>query len=265
MFVFSFSACGQSEVLSSGSYSTQIEKIAAGSTCASYSWKGRGQAPIGYVKGMALTFGRSMCRYWSTGAAPALIMMEGDTHSSAYDAITYYRKTFKSMKIPVVSSDFNTMRAVYTLAMGLGMRESSGNYCEGWDKSAGSHRPSSAGEAGPFQTSYDSIGAADELTYLYSEYLGSTNRCMTDIWKEGVSCVQQDPLGNGAGAAYQKFTKACPAFAAEYAMTLLRRLRAHWGPIIRKEAEVKGACYNMLAQVQSIVQNDPAGACAELL
>lgn len=260
----SFSGVAQSEFLTTDSYVKQIETLAASSSCASYAWKERGVAPVSYVKGVALAFGRSVCRMSSTAAGPAKIMSEADTGAPDIDAISYYRKTFNKLKMPVNVAGVETMRAEYTLLMGLGMRESSGKYCEGWDTTAGTHRPSETGEAGAFQVSYDSIIYSPELTNLYKEYKAAPQRCMLAVWQDGVTCDPQDVLGTGDGADYQKFNKICPAFTAEYATTLLRLQRGHWGPIVRKEAEVKTTCYALLGQVEKLVQGDMKNACAEL-
>jgi hypothetical protein len=64
-------------------------------------------------------------------------------------------------------------------------------------------------------------------------------------------------LGTGAGATYQAFNKSCPAFATEYAMTMLRLQRSHYGPINRREAEVVQSCNVMLKKVQDLVNADP--------
>jgi hypothetical protein len=71
-------------------------------------------------------------------------------------------------------------------------------------------------------------------------------------------------LGTGAGADYQVFNKACPAFATEYAMTMLRVQRSHYGPINRLEAEVIPACNQLLLNVQELVNRDPQGACQDI-
>lgn len=152
----------------------------------------------------------------------------------------------------------------FTIGLGLGMRESSGAYCVGWDTSAGSRRPSSAGEAGVFQTSYDSINASPVLRKLYDEYRSAPERCYLDTFKEGAQCRAQSILGTGAGAEFQAFNKSCPAFATEYAMVLLRVLRSHFGPINRRAAELRPECDAMLSDVQRVVERDPASVCAEL-
>jgi hypothetical protein len=246
-----------------GAYVDQIKQIAANSSCSNYSWKNRGRAPSGYIKGMALTYARSLCRA-KASASVGLLLSAASTGNTAKDALAHYASTFAKIPIGITTQSGETLRALYTLGLGLGMRESSGVYCEGWDRSAGSSRPSSAGEAGVFQTSYDSIGVHPELTKLYTEYKNTkATRCMLDVYKVGASCSSLSNLGTGAGADFQSFLKACPAFAAEYAMVTLRVLRSHYGPINRKEAEVIPACNNMLKEVQNLIDNDPY-ACEDL-
>jgi hypothetical protein len=251
---------------SAGQYALTIKSLAGSSSCAAYSWKNRGRAPVGYIKGVALSFARSLCRLKTSAphTDAAVIMSAGDTHNDKKDALTHYHTVLSSLQMATSTSGEDTLRSVYTLGIGLGMRESSGGYCVGWDTSAGSHRPSSAAEAGAFQVSYDSIGASADLKKLYDEYRASTQRCQLNTFKEGASCSSQSILGSGAGAVFQAFNKACPAFATEYAITLLRVLRSHFGPINRLEAEVKPACNVMLKDVQTLVDADPVVACQEL-
>lgn len=250
-----------------GPYVDQIKELAASSTCTRYSWRNRGRAPAGYVKGMALSFARSLCRvntYVQPPSPLGLIMSKADSRNSAKDALTHYQNNFAQLPIKINASGSGPLRALYVLGIGLGMRETSGTYCEGWDKSAGSNRPSSAGEGGLFQTSYDSIGSSQELSKLYSEYKNNPSRCLLDVYKQGASCSNNSTLGTGSGADFQKFNKACPAFATEYAMTMLRIQRSHYGPINRKEAEVIPACDQLLKNVQELVNRDPQSACQDI-
>ncbi len=247
----------------SGAYADAITQMAGSSTCASYSWASRGKAPAGYIKGVALSFARSICRTKNQSAL-SKIMSAANSGNTTKDAVAYYDSTFASLPIVTSSAGLEPLRALYTLGMGLGMRESSGVYCEGWDRSAGSNRSSAAGEAGLFQTSYDSIGLSAELSKLYAEYQANPGKCMLDVFKQGASCSSLSNLGTGAGATYQAFNKACPAFATEYAMTMLRISRSHYGPIIRKEAQVVPACNNLLKSVQDMVTKDPY-ACDDLI
>lgn len=252
---------------SSANYKNKIISIAARSDCIKYKWKNRGQAPAGYIKGLSLSFARSLCRLYSKGSllSPSLLMSKANTNNSSIDALSWYESTFDKLNLGIDENGPETLRSLYTLATGLGMRESSGSYCEGWDVSAGSSRSSSEAEAGLFQTSYDSIGFSPELKKLYDEYRANSNRCYLAEFQEGASCSPRSILGTGAGATYQKFTKNCPAFATEYAMALLRVQRKHFGPIIRKEAELIKSCDELYEDVESFVEQDRVKACQELI
>jgi hypothetical protein len=251
-----------------GPYVNHIRELAASSACAQYSWKNRGRAPAGYTQGLALTYARGLCRLRSSENTPSALVNILTTPRSSNankDAVTYFQSSFENLSIQTNVSGAGPLRAVYLLAMGLGMRESSGKYCEGWDRSAGAKRSSNAAEAGLFQTSLDSIGTSPELTKLYNEYKASPTRCFLDIFKAGATCSSMSNLGTGAGADYQAFNKSCPAFATEYAMVMLRLARTHYGPINRKEAEVVPACHVLLQDVQNLVESDGQNVCDDVM
>ena len=255
-------------VLTAGKFIDQISTLAANSSCAKYSWKNRGRAPAGYIKGVSLSFARSLCRLKTSEPNPtalANLMSRADTRNDTKDALTHYESAFANLGMDISYAGADTLRTLYTLGIGLGMRESSGSYCVGWDTSAGSNRPSSAGEAGAFQTSYDSMGNSPELRKLYNEYLAKTGKCLLSTFKLGASCNNNGALGTGAGADYQRFNIACPAFATEYAMTMLRIARSHYGPINRREAEVQPICNKLLLDVQTLVESNQQAACDEIL
>jgi hypothetical protein len=247
-------------------YDQRVRDIAAASACAKYSWADRGRAPAGYIKGMALSFARSVCRLHANDASrsPATLMSRADTEDATKDVFSHYKSTFDARGMSTDRDGVDSLRALYALGIGLGMRESSGKYCEGYDKSAGTETASEA-EAGTFQFSYNSIGASSELRKLYDEYRnGSAGRCNLEVFKEGVSCKSQSIVGSGAGADFQAFVKSCPGFGAEYAMTTLRVIRKHYGPINRKEAELNADCGKMLEDVQSLIEEDIEGACSDI-
>lgn len=208
--------------------------LAANSSCAKYYWQNRGKAPAGYVKGMALAYARSLCK-------PSVLPSLGSTDK---DALAYYGLS---------ASPLNT----YTLLMGLGLSESSGKYCEGYDLSASTHTESGA-EAGLFQFSYDSIGASSELAKIVDFYKANPDKCLLEVFKEGVSCRAQSLIGSGEGMRFQKLSKECPAFAVEYGALLIRVLRRHFGPIIRKEAQFRDECREMFKAVESQVSCGPS-------
>lgn len=250
-----------------GPYVDQIKNLAANSSCASYSWAGRGRAPAGYIKGVTLSFARGLCRMRAAEDTPSglvNIITAARSTNVTKDALTHYQSNFSSL-VDTADAGKGPLRALYVLGMGLGMRESSGKYCEGWDRSASSGRPSSAGEAGVFQTSLDSMGFSPELSKLYAEYKANRGRCDLEVFKQGATCSNLSNLGTGAGADYQAFNKACPAFATEYAMTMLRIARTHYGPINRKEAEVVPACNTLLKKVQDLIEQDTQNACDDLM
>ncbi|MES2802084.1 MAG: hypothetical protein V4654_06300 [Bdellovibrionota bacterium] len=246
-------------------YTAAIKDIAAKSSCAQTSWTDRGRAPAAYMKGMALTYARSLCRIRANPVKPAaLILSAASSGNAAKDVLAHYSSILGNSGLRISSAGDEPLHATYVIGMGLGMRESSGRYCAGWDTAAGSNRSSSEAEAGLFQASYNSMNASAELKKLYDEYKADESRCMLATFKEGVSCSSQSILGTGAGADYQVFVKRCPAFATEYTMALIRILRAHFGPLNRQTAQVVGSCDSMLSQVQNLVEGNPEAACAEL-
>lgn len=254
---------------SDGAYLDHIADIAGSSTCAAYSWNDRGRAPKGYIKGMALSYARSLCRLKQNEQTPTTlvsILTAAKASTATKDALTHYASRFSALGITNSVAGQTPLKSLYALGIGLGMRESSGKYCEGWDRSAGSNRTSAEAEAGLFQSSYDSIGVNAELSKLYAEYKANPRSCFLDQYKEGVTCTatNMNILGTGAGATFQSFLKSCPGFAAEYAMVTLRVLRAHYGPINRMEAELNSSCNQMLGKVQELINSDP-NACADLI
>ena len=113
-----------------------IVKLAEESDLAVYSWPDRGVPPPGYISGMCLAF------------AVAYVMLLGDEDSAATvmakplggddtDALKWCYEELDEVGIGFGSPE-ERLRALFTLMIGLGMRESSGNYSCGRDTSAGS-------------------------------------------------------------------------------------------------------------------------------
>jgi hypothetical protein len=158
------------------------------------------------------------------------------------------------------SNEIERLRAVYTLAIGEGMRESSGNTTEGFDASADSPRTADNSEAGLFQSSFDSIGRSTALTKLFEQYKANPGACLLSTFMEGITPRQIDRrpvVGTGPGAEFQRFTRECPAFATEYAMVMFRINRSHFGPIKRHEAQFFKPCSDMLKEVEAVVTCSP--------
>lgn len=212
-----------------------IKKFAENSSCAKVNWANRGIAPKGYIKGMALVYARSVCN-------PHKVVSKETHGAKDKDALAYYG---------IQPSNKNT----YAFLIGLGMRESSGKHCCGRDASA-SNTSSTTAEAGMFQTSYNASSADSSLPGLLKD---NSKQCYLETFKEGVTCTSYNwsNYGSGDGLAFQVKAKNCPSFAAEFAAVTLRTLRAHYGPINRKEVQFKNECVDMLTEIETIVKNNP--------
>jgi len=241
-----------------------ITSLAGSSSCAKFSWSGRGHAPSAYIEGVALTFGRAVC---NPTRADVVFASRARTTGSG-DVLNWYNKDFAAAHMTNEVAGVDTLRHLYTVLIGLGMRESSGEYCCGRDKSA-SFSSSSTAEAGPFQTSYGSKGTNSLLQPLMDSWVSAgDSHCHLDVWSKGVKCSSWDAKtwGTGEGATWQTLTKKCPTFAAEWAIALLRTSggsRGEWGPLRTHAAQVRPECDNMLKEVQEIVEKNPS-LCAEL-
>jgi hypothetical protein len=231
-----------------------IAALADNSAIASYSWNARSVAPRGYIRGMAVTFGRVYCKL-NAGRDAASEMAMADSGGSSIDALAWYAAEFIDLGMDNSNAGGDVLRHLFVLLTGLGMRESSGKHCEGQDTSA-TNTSAETAEAGLFQVSHNSIRAHFLLGALFDQYKGSTD--FQDIFSDGVTCgaASWKNWGTGDGADFQALTKACPAFAVEYAALALRKIRTHWGPINRKTAELKPECDDLFKSVCAFIDNN---------
>jgi Bacterial SH3 domain len=229
-------------------------QIASSSAIATYHWSGRGIAPRGYTKGMALVFARVYCKLLD-GEACAVEMAKADTGNSASDALSHYVDQFHQLGMDNEASGVVTLRHVFVLLLGLGMRESSGRWCEGRDLAA-DNTTSETAEAGLFQTSWNARTASALLPQLFSDYRAQPAGFL-EVFKEGVTARPNNlqNFGSGDGAEFQRLSKECPAFAAEFAAIGLRNMRTHWGPINRHAAELRPEADLMFLRVQHAVDS----------
>ncbi len=245
-----------------------ISKIAEKSTCASVNWSHRrGIAPKAFIRGVALVYAKAVCHPDRPDVKVVSSAMGVGGASERKDGLAWYKDEFSKSGLSNSQSGVDTLRHSYTLLFGLGMMESSGQYCVGRDKSADFSTADSA-EAGLFQTSWGARVASPEMARLFEFYQSDTKGCLLDVFKSRVACKEWDAKtwGEGQGAEWQKLTKACPAFATEYAAVLMRTSggsKGEFGPIRKKQAEVRLECDSMLSEVQKYVQSDP-GVCAQL-
>jgi hypothetical protein len=246
----------------SGSDLDEIIQIAANSDIARYEWRDRGRAPLGYIKGMAATFGRVYCKL-KAGEEAAMEMAKRNSGDARRDVVAWYQDIFADAGMDNSADGATTLRHLFVLLIGLGMRESSGNYCEGRDRSANNVSAETA-EAGLFQTSYNARHGSDLLPRIFARYQASPAGFL-EIFQEGASCSPGDfeNFGDGPGRDFQRLSKESPAFAAEFAAVGLRNIRSHWGPINTRKAEVRPACDEMLQRVQAVI--DASNLCPVLL
>lgn len=221
----------------------KIATLAANSDCAKHNWSERGVAPVGFIKGVALSYAKAY-REVKAGKDTAASFTAGEMINAKQDALALYGKAG--------GSKFDRLRASYALAIGEGMRESSGNTTEGYDKTV-KQQTAEIAEAGLYQVSHDSIRGSPWLTKLYEQFKGDTAACLRAEYMEGVKDLKRDVVGNGPSADFQRFTQSCPAFATAYAVVMFRTNLKHFGPIKSKKAELLPACEAMLQAVEKEV------------
>jgi hypothetical protein len=229
-----------------------ITTIAAVSSAIRVSWGGRGRAPAAYIKGMAVMFA-VVLRKLAQGDPAAVEMSRATSGDSGRDALAHYASQFAALGMRNDISGIDTLRHLFVLLIGLGMRASSGRYCEGYDRSASNTSAESA-EAGLFQMTWDARGASRQIPRLLDEYQANGGG-YREIFSEGVTprADDLDNYGSGTGLLFQQLCKERPGFAVETAAVGLRNLRTHWGAINRREVELRPECDDMLQQVQSLL------------
>jgi hypothetical protein len=201
---------------------------------------------------MALAYARVYCKV-KAGDAAATEIARANTGNTDKDVLAHYAQEFNAAGMSNELAGVDTLRHLFVLLIGLGMRESSGHYCAGRDRSA-SNTTAETAEAGLFQTSYNARKANSLMSQLFRQYSANPSG-FVEVFREGVKCRDSDleNFGEGDGREFQRLSKACPTFAAEFAAVGLRNVRKHWGPINRKAAEIRPECDAMLMRVQKVV------------
>ncbi|MFT3788123.1 MAG: hypothetical protein QM770_18455 [Tepidisphaeraceae bacterium] len=238
---------------------TSIGTLAAASEIATYRWADRGKAPAGYVKGMAVSYAK--CYHdLSTGKENVVEMAKAVGEDPAKDALAHYAEVFQQAGLDNSKDGVDTLRHLFVLMLGLGMRESSGRYCEGRDRSADNTTAETA-EAGLFQTSFNARRASPLLPKLFTDFQAKPVPSYLDVFKEGVRAKESDleNFGAGDGKAFQEVSKTCPFFAVVFAGIGLRNIRKHWGPINRRAAQIRPEADRLFADVQALVDRDKLG------
>lgn len=241
----------------------KIRQAAVDSEISRFNWRDRGRGPIGYYKGLALTYGRVFCKFKAVDPiAKDIAAAVGNNPNS--DALAFLNNEFASIGLGQTAAGLAVLRKVFVLLTGLGMRESSGRYCEGRDRSTDNTTADEA-EAGLFQTSFNAHSASSRLDQLFTQYRRSPDG-FAEAFQQGVSCSAEDleNFGIGDGAEFQRLSKACPAFAVEFAAVGVRCLRRHWGPINRGEVQLRAESEALFRAVENLVVATPDAATALL-
>jgi hypothetical protein len=169
------------------------------------------------------------------------------------DALSWYEKELEDLDLDVSDDGLETLRALFVVLTGLGMRESSGRYCEGRDMSADNVAADTC-EAGLFQMSANMHSASPEMKKLFDVYWKDPQGFL-DIFREGINPTASnlDVYGSGKGASFQWLGKFSPAFAAFTTAIGLRKRKAHWGPIQRKEVTLSPAARDLFRKIEALV------------
>jgi len=231
--------------------------IAQHSAIANYNWNERGQAPPGYIKGVAVAFGE-VYRQWKAGYGPAVDMAKKNSGDEDKDVLAWYGPEYAARGMDNSHDGADTLRHFWALILGLGMMESSGEYCCGRDQSVppGYYGPeSTTTEAGAWQTSYDAHSCSSYFDQVFDDFKAEKLAGYQEVFKEGVTCSSENwkCYGSGDGYEFQELSKSSPAMAAEACAITLRHLRKHYGPIGRKEAELRPEANTLLHSVQSYI------------
>lgn len=234
----------------------KIVGFAAASDLARHSWAGRGPAPIGYVEGVAVTYGQVLRRLAAgDSVARAMVQIVDGPH----DVFDHYEPILIAAgMITRNAPDIDRLRILFVILVGLGIRESSGGDDIGRDTSA-SNTSADTAEAGTWQQSRDSFAASGdpELPKVFATYVGSAPDAVDAIFKRGTSPHPSafenfgDP--NSDGFKFQALCKARPSIASLFAAIGMRTDYPHWGPLINHAAEIVPAADALFRQVQTIV------------
>lgn len=231
--------------------SRQIQQLVTVSGIADLEWDDRGTVPFGYYLGMCEAFALA-CRRLANGD-PAIEIMAQAAGDPATDALAYYAEAFAALEMSNTRSGATTLRHLFVLMIGLGVRESSGNFWEGRDLSADNVEADTT-EAGLFQTSWNIRHCSNTIPPLLEEFWQNPNGFRPSFESEtpDPSKSQLDCYGGGEGARYQWLARYCPCFTVFVTGVGLRLLRAHWGPIGRREVEIVDAIDDLLLEVQDL-------------
>ncbi len=228
----------------------QIYTMAATSEIADYPWPDRGIAPTGYIAGISLAFAYAVHQGDDDDAVNVMSQAQGNAEK---DALAWYNAEFAKLNMSNKTAGVDTLRHLFVMQMGLGMRESSGRYCEGRDLSA-DNVESDTCEAGLFQTSWNIRSGSPIIEPLIFDFWDNP-RGFLQQFKVGITATENNlnSYGTGDGVRYQFLSRFAPLFTVMVTGVGMRVLRQHWGPINRREVTIKKEADDLLKDVQELV------------
>lgn len=238
----------------------EIVRIVEKSKVVKHVWPGREVAKIGYVNGMACTFASFYVRLLSSDKVVAELT-KPRSKNVCKDVLAWYGEEFENAGMDNSRGGAEVLRHLFVFMFGLGMRESSGSYCRGRVQPVAGTGSAETAPAGLFQTSFQLRTSHPLLTRVIAKYSVDTAGFL-DVFREDVVCKASDweNYGAGKGLEFQRLTKACPAFAVEYAGLVLRHRRDHWQTVTQRQVPLVVSCDRMLRQVQGLVDEAVARA-----
>lgn len=229
--------------------------------CSQKVYGNQGKAPPGYLKGLVLTYVKTIC-------SPKTDVYKIGSQSlgpATKDALAHYGLNPKEPT--------DRLNAVFALMIGSNAHESSWRPCVGRDVAAKESDvkgclydgkkyfgSGSTCEAGLAQTSYNSVGKTGPLRQLFDAYLEYPNGCFKEVYYGKTTCSEANWKNHGSdknALAFQALSKECPAFTVESGLIMFRETRTHYGPINRKTAQAYPACISMFETVRQAVLKDP--------
>lgn len=230
--------------------------IATKDTCASFSYSKQGKAPAGYLKGLFLTYAKTIC----SPESDVYLTGSGALGPASADALAHY-----GLKPPTPTDRLN---ATFALMIGSNARESSWRPCVGRDVAAKAsdvqgclYGSGSTCEAGLAQTSYNSVAKTGPLRELFDAYRDYPKGCFRAEYYGKTTCSDANWKNHGSdpnAVLFQRMSKECPGFTVESGVIMFRTKRSHYGPLNRKTAEVVPACSAAFERARHLILSDPA-------
>ena len=233
-----------------------IFEIATKDLCSKAQHGNQGMPPSSYMKGIALTYVKTICSpesdVYKIGSQPLGI--------GSKDALAHYGLSPKTPE--------DRLNMVFAMMIGSNAHESSWRPCVGRDTVAKAsdvkgclYGGGETCEAGLAQTSYNSIPKSGPLKDLFESYSEYPTGCFRPEYYGKITCSAANLKNHGSNpkaVMFQRMSKECPGFTVESGVIMFRTNRSHYYPINSKKAQVFPACVAMFERIRQAVVKDPS-------